>query len=242
MALNGVPHSPTQNRSGGSEASVVLWHEAKVVLPTRVFHPPDFDSEREHTLIIGFHGYGASAEGFGRTAQALADMGFLVALPESGYPVLAERELGFQWFPSIEDAELGHQLPNLLFFDRIPALLADLRTRYSIDRAYTLGFSEGAVAAMGSAIFLHEDFAGAVHFGLPEFSSDWLPGQSLPEGKNVRLLFLHGDEDQRVPLSISEKTQSFFSDAGYEATLHPFSGGHTVPRDQLEVVADWIWQ
>jgi len=95
---------------------------------------------------------------------------------------------------------------------------------------------------MGTAIFHHEHFAGAVHFGLPEFSADWLPGQSLPEGRNVRLLFLHGKEDNVAPLSISEETRSFFSDASYEATLHTFSGGHAVPQDQLEVMADWIWQ
>ena len=136
-------HSVPQDETRGEGTPVVLRHEARVLLPTRVFHPPNFDPEREHTLIIGFHGYGASARGFDRTDEALADMGFHVA---------------------------------------------------------------------------------------------------LPEGKSVRLLFLHGKEDERVPLSVSEETRSIFSDAGYEATFHPFSGGHAVPQDQLEVVADWIWQ
>ena len=54
--------------------------------------------EREPTLIVGFHGHGGSAQGFGEIAKALAGMGFLVALPECGYPLLADRELGFDWF------------------------------------------------------------------------------------------------------------------------------------------------
>lgn len=238
-ALSGALRG-SSTQSDGTDAPLLLRHEAKVLLPTRVFQPPDFDPGREQTLIVAFHGYGGSAQGFERTARTLAAMGFLVALPESGYPLLASGGLGFEWFPKTEDQEHAQRVANLLFFDRVPALLADLKSRYSIDRAYTLGFSEGAVAAMGSAIFLHEQFTGAIHFGLPDFSSDWLPGRSVPEGKDVRLLFLHGEYDERVPLSISEEARSFFSEAGYEATLREFSGGHSVPPDQLEVVADWI--
>ncbi len=240
-ALSVVPRSGlAQNPADGQSTPVVLTHEATVLLPTRVFHPPDFDPEREHTLIVGFHGYGASARSFSETARAIADMGFLVALPESAYPLIAGGELGFQWFPSMEGDESSQRVAHLLFFDHMPGMLADLKARYSIDRAYTLGFSEGAVAAMGTAIFNHEDFAGSIQFGLPLFSTDWLPEQTLPAGRNVRLLFLHGQEDERASASISEEAQAFFLEAGYEATLHVFDGGHTVPRDQLDVVAGWI--
>lgn len=242
-ASSGAPGSSVpQEPSGDQEAPAVLWHEARVLLPTRVFHPPDFDPERDHTLIVGFHGYGGSAQGFAAIAKALADMGFLVALPESGYPLLADRELGFDWFLNEEREELGLRASKLLMFDQIPTMLAGLEENYSIDRIYTLGFSQGAVAALGTAIFQHEHFAGAISFGLPEFSSEWLPGDSLSQGKGVRLLFLHGREDTVAPLSASEETLTLFSDADYEATLQVFSGGHAVPQDQLEHVADWIWQ
>jgi predicted esterase len=241
LAISPQPGS-AQEASTDDRAPVVLLHDAKVLLPTQVFLPPGFDPEREYTLIVGLHGYGASASGFGRTGRALADMGFLVALPESAYSLLADDALGFQWFPSREGDENAERVAQLLFFDHMPSVFADLKARYSIEEVYTLGFSEGAVASLGTAIYNPKDCAGAIQFGLPLFSADWSTEQELTAGRNVRLLFLHGQEDKRVPPSISDEAYNFFLEAGYEAALHVFDGGHTVPRDQLDVVADWIRQ
>jgi predicted esterase len=191
-------------------------------------------------LVVGFHGYGASASSFGKTAQVLAEMGFVVALPESAYPLLANGKLGFQWFPSTKDDEDSQRAAHLLFSENTPAILDDLKARYAIDKVYALGFSEGAVAALGTAIFNHEDFAGSVQFGLPLFSADWITAQELSAGKSVRLLFVHGREDDRAPLAVSEEARSYFRDADYESALEVFDGGHTVPQDQLKVAAEWM--
>ena len=218
------------------------WHEARVLLPTRIVEPPDFDPSESHTLIVAFHGFGATAGGFQRIAEALAEEGLLVALPESPYPLLVGQKLGFSWFPDIGDEELEARAGRLVMLDQVQAVLEDLEERYSLDEVYTLGFSEGAVAALGSAVFNHDRFEGAILFGLPLFSSDWFPEDSLAEGTSVRTLFLHGEQDERAPFSASQQAHDVLSEAGYDTSLHPFPGGHTVPLNQLAHAVDWILQ
>ena len=98
-------------------------------------------------------------------------------------------------------------------------------------------------------------FDGIVSFGPPGFggfrgpSRDGTPrprrpsslkGNTLAEGSGVRVLLVHGREDPHAPFVVSEYARDTLKDAGYDVTLRPFDGGHTVPKDQLDFVAKWI--
>ncbi len=243
LALGIAPQQPAAPDTSAPPQQEVLWYETTAVAPTRVFFPPEFDAGRSHTLVIALHGYGSSAEEFARIAHQLTAAGFLVALPESPYGFLVEGRLGFDWtLFHIGDDTLSNRATLPLMVEYLPAVAKDISERYSVDQIYALGFSQGAVLALGTAVFDPELFGGAVMFGLPAFQPGWIPDDALGAGRDLPLLLIHGDRDDRAPFAASEAARDFFSAAGYDVTLHGFNGGHSVPPDQLEYAARWMRQ
>ncbi len=256
MPLMAQEKDATDTTATSLEKTEVLWHEAKVVIPTRVVFPPEFDAKRAHTLIVMLHGFGGSAEKAQRTVGELAAMGFLVALPEAPYPLLRKERLGYGWTLFHQgDPALTKRASNLAVHDRIPPVVTDLRQRYRIDRVYVMGFSEGALIALMTGIYNSGVFDGVVSFCPPGFDGfrgpsgdgtprprgpSWFTGNTLAAGSGVRVLLVHGRKDSRAPFAVSEHARDTLKDAGYDVTLRHFVGGHRVPKDQLGFVAKWI--
>lgn len=233
-----VPAAQESQSAGRQE---VIWHEVESLVPTPLFFPVGFDAEDPHTLIVALHGYGSSAEAFGRVGEQLAAHGFLVALPQAPYAFLVEGRVGFDWtLHHLDDDALANRATLPLVESFLPDLARDIGARYSIDRVYALGFSQGAVLAMATSIINHDVFDGVVSFGLPDLRSGWFPGDAFAAGRGVDVLLLHGDADDRVPFAVSSDARDRLTAAGYDVTLHSFRGGHSVLDEQLDYVARWI--
>jgi len=221
----------------------VIWHEVEALVPTRLFFPEGFDGEQPRTLIVALHGYGSSAKAFSRVGEQLAGHGFVVAVPQSPYAFLAEGRLAFDWtLHHLDDDALANRATFPLVEEFLPDLVREIGDRYSIDRAYALGFSQGAVLAMATAIINHDVFDGVVSFGLPDFRPGWFPGDALASAREVAVLLVHGDADDRAPFASSEAARDQLTAAGYDVTLHRFRGGHSVQDQELELAAQWIRQ
>lgn len=219
----------------------VLWHEAKVLSPTRVLFPPDFDAKRPHTLILALHAFSESAEVAQPFVEELAAKGFLVAIPEAAYPMVVQGRLGYGWSLFHKgDLALTKRATRLVANDRIPPLVTDLRQRYRIDRVYVLGASEGAMMALMTGFYNSGLFDGVVSFFPPAFDTSWFTGNTLAASSGVRVLLMHGREDMLAQFAVSEQARDALKDAGYDVTLRPFSGGHTVTNEHLDFVAEWI--
>jgi len=232
--------SPPKPAPSEAEA-VTIWHEAKVLMPTRVLLPADFDPEQAHTLIVALHGYGSSAEAFGRVGHRLADAGFIVALPEAAYPMLVGQKLGYDWFLYHQgDDALQLRAGKLEAEDHLPAVVTDLRRRYRVDDVYVLGFSQGAIVAVVTGVNNNGLFDGIITFGLPAFDTAWFRDHALRTGRDLRILLVHGDQDQRAPIEYAQQARDTFRTAGYDVTFRTFSGGHSVPNDELAFVQRWV--
>jgi phospholipase/carboxylesterase len=246
VLLSVVPLAAQEKDATGSTATPsakteVFWHEAKVLIPTRVLFPPEFDAKQPHTLIVALHAFGESAEEAQPFVAELAAKGFLVAIPEAAYPLLVEGKLGYGWsLFHMQDFALTERAGRLAVNHQIPPVVTDLRRRYLIDRVYILGASEGAIMALGTAINNSGLFDGVVSFFPPAFDTSWFAGNTLATSRGVRVLLMHGREDKLARFAASEHARDAFKDAGYDVTFHPFSGGHMVTNDHLDVVAKWI--
>jgi phospholipase/carboxylesterase len=239
-AVEAVPVAPGQPITYAQQREVI-WHEATALVPTQLFFPAAFDAEEPHTLVVALHGYGSSAEAFGRVGRRLAADGFLVAVPQPPYAFPVEGGVGFDWtLHHLNDDALSDRATPPLIERFLPDLVRDIGARYAIDRVYALGFSQGAVMAIATSVINHDVFDGAVLFGLADFRAGWFPGNSFVEGRDVDVLLVHGRADDRVPFAVSERARDALAAAGYDVTLQPFRGGHSVPDEQLELVADWI--
>lgn len=241
MSLAAQKQNSADSKATSEAKTELLWHEAKVLIPTRVIFPPKFDAKRDHTLIVALHGFGGSAEAFQRTVGEFAAKGFVVALPEAAYPMLSQGKLGYDWTLFVQgDRALTGRATVLAGSDQIAPMVTDLRQRYQIDRVYILGFSQGALLALTTGIYNSELFDGVVTFGPPAFDTSWFNGNTLAEASGVRVLLVHGRKDPHARFAVSEHARDALKGVGYDVTLRPFEGGHTVPKDQLDFVAKWI--
>ena len=230
-----------QDRPASAPETVTLWHEAKALFPTQVMLPEDFDPEEPHTLVLALHGYASTAEAFRRVAAPFVENGYVVALPEAAYAVLVDGRLGYDWwlYQMPENQAMHFRALQPLVYDHLPAVVNDLRERYRIDAVYVLGFSQGALTAFLLGVYQHALFDGIVGFGGLALA-EWYEGDVLAEGRDVRVLIVHGEADAKVAFADGERTRDLFAEHGYDVTFRAFDGGHLVPLDQLDFVADWI--
>jgi phospholipase/carboxylesterase len=55
-----------------------------------------------------------------------------------------------------------------------------------------------------------------------------------------RVFIGHGTEDRVMPVSASELTSEFVRDIGLEPTLRYYPIGHTISRDEIADIVDWL--
>lgn len=218
----------------------LIWHEAPTLTPIRVVLPVQFQAQVSRTLIVALHGYGASAVQFEGVAKQLAADGFLVALPEATYPLIAGRANGFDWTLNQQgDPQLRARATRLLVRS-LPTTVAEIRKRFTVDRVVLLGFSQGALVAMLAGLYDNSAFDGVVTFGLPAFDPGWMALDKAAPATRVRVLLFHGAQDKVAPVAISLQARDHLAGAGFDVVYKPFKGGHAVSGHQLAEVARWI--
>jgi len=218
----------------------MVFVETPTLLATLVRTPEGFDPERAYPLFIALHGFGHSAERFLGVGAPFYSAGIIFASVRAPYPFLLEDgQLGYDWnLQHLGRPGVGDRATELTV-DYILTLVAGLRARYAVDRVYLMGFSQGGVFAYMTAIPNHTEFDGLVVFAAP-FDQSWFPDGSLSEGKDLAVFVAHGDADQAISIAASERARDTLTALGYDVTLRPFAGGHTVPQEVVAEVIRWI--
>jgi poly(3-hydroxybutyrate) depolymerase len=175
LPLTGRAQDTTDSKPTSSATTELFWQRTTTLVPIRMILPPGFTAQEPHTLIVALHGYGSSAERFRRVGERLAEAGFLVALPEATNAFMTEEgELGFDWgLYHTGDPALDRRAFELLITEYMSDVVRAGWERYGIERAYVLGFSQGAIAAVLSGIYLNDDFDGVISFGLGAYNPAW---------------------------------------------------------------------
>lgn len=227
----------------------VLWNKVEAYTSTTVLLPNSYDSTKAHTLVIGLHGFGDTAENFQSLAKPFTDTGFIYATPEAPYPVLSrDKTLGYEWFL--------YDLPRLNLLERsatkiekaamrltteqmMGQVISDLKKKYNIGKIYFAGMSQGGIITYLSGIHHSDKIDGMIIFG-SVVNVDWLGNDNIEDGKTVRTLIIHGNKDEAVPITYAEDNRDLLIEHGYDVTYKHFDGGHIVPMHLMDFVIDWI--
>ena len=176
--------------------------------------------------LVLLHGWGADADD-------LLDLGAMLVGPEVSVVALRAPEphpygVGRQWY-GLQPID-WRELPAAR--EALSQRLQALAEQVPLPATVLLGFSQGGAMALdvGSQLPL----AGIVACsGYPH--EGWQPPASTPS-----VLLSHGREDPVVPWAASEEVQRRLQQAGAEAELLSFSGGHTIDTDVLPQIADFV--
>ncbi len=165
--------------------------------------PPAYDAGRKWPVVMMFHGGGGTAKGAVRDtgwADKADKEGFLAVFPE-GTCADPTRPARFRdnprtWNDGSERANLGAAHREVADGEFVVKLLADLKTRVSVDdgRIYATGFSNGASMSFRLARELSRTIATAA----PVAGADWLVDKA-PE-RPVPILYITGTADPLNPL------------------------------------------
>jgi phospholipase/carboxylesterase len=192
-------------------------------------------------LLVLLHGIGADEEDLLGLAPAL-DPRFLVVSPRA--PHLA-RPMGYAWYaidwstrPPTVDADQAEASRELL-----ATFVAETVARHGADpgRVFLLGFSQGAILALGLSLARPDLVRGAVaHSGrlLPVF----LSGAAAPEAlSGLEVLLQHGSDDDVVPVERGREARDLLAPLlGERASYREYDLGHSISEESLADAAAWL--
>ncbi|MEN8251899.1 MAG: hypothetical protein ABFS32_23460 [Bacteroidota bacterium] len=227
----------------------IWWSKVEALTPTKVALPDNFDNTQPHTLVIGLHGYGSTAESFLGLYKPFTDAGFIFASPEASYPVLLNNgNLAFEWFlydissfimlerPA---SELEKRAMRITAEKQMDQIMNDLETQYNINKIIFMGFSQGGIITYLTGIHHHQKVDGIVILS-SVVHEDWLGKDNIAAGKELPVLIVQGESDKLVPIEYAEYGRDLMIKNGYEVTYKKFDGAHTVQGELLPFVIDWI--
>jgi len=116
---------------------------------------------------------------------------------------------------------------------------AEIEKGINSENIFLVGFSQGAVLALHTAIFYPKKLAGAAclssHYPMANAIPPNLANAKLP------IFFGHGTHDDVVPESLNEKTYEFFKSNGNPIERHTYHNmRHTVCLEELKSLGGWI--
>jgi phospholipase/carboxylesterase len=192
-------------------------------------------------LVVLLHGYGADGNDLIGLApllgQLMPDVVFYA--PNAPYPCEGN-PFGYQWFgisrldPAIALAGVRSAAP---FVDNF---LDGKLKEHGLDETKTVlvGFSQGTMLALHVGLRRKKRLAGIVGF------SGMLAGPELLQAEAATkppVLLVHGDADEMLPHTLTQRAAQALSAAGVETRLHIAEGiGHTIDEAGLQLAARFL--
>ncbi len=180
------------------------------------------------TRLVLLHGWGADADDLLDLADLL--VGPQVSVVALRAPMIHPSGLGRQWY-GLQPID-WKELPTARHSLR--SRLIRLGSEVPMERTVLLGFSQGGAMAVDVGGEL--PLAGIVACsGYPH--QGWEP---TLQTNRPPVLLSHGRQDPVVPFAASEALLEQLHQAGREARLLPFSGGHTIDATVLPEIAGFV--
>jgi phospholipase/carboxylesterase len=189
-------------------------------------------------LLLLLHGYGANERDLFDMAEAVDPRLHIVSaraplsLPWGGY---AWYHLGGAPGRLVPDAATRGTAAELL-----ERFVADLPDRLGADprRVYLLGFSQGAILALGLAARAPQLVAGVV--AVSGYLDPQLLPEQMPTFEGLPILQLHGSLDTMIPISLALWTRDLLQATRARYEFHEYPVGHGIHPDGLRVIQEWL--
>jgi phospholipase/carboxylesterase len=189
-------------------------------------------------LLLLLHGYGANERDLFDLAEELDPRLHVV----SARAPLALPWGGFAWYHL--GGAPGRLLPDAVSRAEAAGLLerfvAELPARLGADpqRVYLLGFSQGAILALGVAARAPQLVAGVV--AVSGYLDPELLPEQMPAFQDLPILQMHGAYDDVIPVAAAHSTRALLEPSDARYSYHEYPVGHGIHPDGLREIRGWL--
>ena len=189
-------------------------------------------------LLLLLHGFGSNERDLMSFAPYLDPRFHIVA-------ARGPLDLGFghAWYQL--SGGPGNLRPDPATRDRAVELLTkfvrDLPTRLGTDpqRTYLLGFSQGAILSLALGLTMPDEIAGLVLIS-GYLDQSMIPTLAPARLTGLRVLQIHGVDDQVIPIAAARQAHSFLKDTPVQLTYREYPIGHSIHPAGLELISSWL--
>lgn len=187
--------------------------------------------------LVLLHGRGDSAAGIAPLGYELEREDLLVISVQAPLELGGVMAGGYEWYrfqpPSLNEATLRASLEALAEF------LNTVKASYPVDpdRVVLLGFSQGAVMALGAQALQPESVAGVIAL------SGYFPIEVESDAGNLvgRPAFVaHGVHDDIIPVEAGRRTRDLLERHGVDLTYREYPMAHQVSAEEMADVRIWL--
>ncbi len=230
------------------------------LLPLRsatAFVPANYEPHYAYPLLVLFHGRGGDEQQLLRLMPKVSSRNY-VAVGLRGTQTLRPRRdgsVGYGWAQAAPHAGDGEgaatlnrpRMPSLTdatsdaLCDHVMQAVRETRGELNVhtNRIYLVGYGEGAAAAYRLGLGMPHKFAGIVAI------NGWLPRPHgplmwLPQARRLRVLIVHGHDNELVPIAAAESAHRQLLTAGIDTTLETVDAGHRIHSHLLHTVDEWV--
>ena len=222
-----------------------------------IYTPQHYEPRYRYPLLVLLHGRG------GDEAQLL---GLMPRLSRRNYVAVALRgpeatqprrngSVGYGWGQAAHRSTTGEgaatqHLPRIPSLSKVTTdFLADyvfgavrqVQKTHNVHagRIFLVGYGEGAAAAYRLGLGMPMQFAGVIAL------NGWMPRVHgpllwLPAARRLRLLLVHGKQNQLVPVTAAKDAYRLLYTAGIDTTLRLLDSGHKTSRLALDLINHWL--
>ncbi|MCU0493595.1 MAG: alpha/beta fold hydrolase [Chloroflexaceae bacterium] len=202
--------------------------------------PQQREENRLPPLLLLLHGYGSNEEDLMGLAPYLDPRFHIVsarAIFDMGYGSYAWYHLS-----GVPGRLRSDPISRLHALEVLTKFLRTLPERTGTDpqRVCLLGFSQGAILSLALALTAPELLAGVVAAS-GMLDASWLPNPKLDQLEQLRILLVHGTQDEVIPVVGSQLARDFLTEStSAHVTYRDYPAGHTIHPQELRDIQAWL--
>src|SRR5690554_1734220 len=189
-------------------------------------------NQAEKAMIL-LHGRGGSARDIISLAERFNVDNFYIVAPQatnnSWYPYsfLAPEEQNEPWLSSAVEV--------------VKKLIDEIALIIGTENIYIMGFSQGACLALETASRYAVNYAGVIGFTGGLIGNSVNPAKYSGNFNATKVFIGNSDNDPHVPVERSEQTKVIMESLGANVRLNIYPCmAHTIIKDEIEMVSDWM--
>ena len=207
---------------------------------THLVHPPARPAGTKSPLLVLLHGVGSNERDLMGLAPYLDDRFHLVS-------VRAPLTLGpgsYAWYPITWTAQgpISDDKHSEASRQAIVSFLSEATAAYDTDpnRTYLMGFSQGAIMSLYTALTVPEAVTALVPMSGRLLPEAWANRAADERLAGLPVFAVHGTRDTVLPIAEGRAIRDQLSTLPVALTYTEYEMGHEVSEDSLRDIATWL--
>ena len=184
-------------------------------------------------LLIVLHGRGDSSEGF-------INLPSFINIESMNYLLL---DAPFEYFGGCSWYQLPpDQLPGIEYSSKLLKETLDtvFREDFEASQSFLFGFSQGSLLTFEFGLRYEKKLAGYIAISGYIYDVEKLLEETRPNAAASSWLCTHGRFDNVLPYETSKAQIEFLQKSGFGVEFVSYDKEHTLDRDELSMISEWI--